>query len=169
MALGNGSHLCEYLPPDHLDHPLFPHAHTHYYNRSNLLTLLIPSSRRLMLVPEQLACLHPSQYKAPYLANLTLFSFIDSFISSWTCFLFFFLRSWLSDTYNWRCDRFYSFYTNTLYWPVKGCSWGVGNGCVRLRLSNLSLCVCAGMCVVLYAHVVCVAAHHNNISFVELS
>lgn len=130
-----------------------PAPHT-YSTSSQPLTIdqscWCSSSQCLMLVSEQLACLHPSATQN-YVANLSPFSLSLVSLSillspvGWR-WLFSPPRVWLCDTYNWRCDNFCSFYTNTLYLLVKGCCWKVSNGCMRLWLSSLLLRVCRHVC-----------------------
>lgn len=107
-------------------------------------------SQCLMLVSEQLSSLQRWAH-SKYMANLAPFS-LSLFPSSILLSpikhipsLFPPLTVWLSDTYNRRCDRCYSFYTNSLYLPAKDFCWEVSNGRVSPSLSSPCL-LCADMC-----------------------
>lgn len=120
------------------------HIITTSSNRSQLLMLLI-SVPHVGLWAISLACIQVV-HSTTWLISLSfhflpfLYRFLYLPLDTFPLFL----RVWLCDTYNWKCDRFYSSHANTLYFPVKGYCWEVSNGCMLVRLS--SLCLCVGMC-----------------------
>lgn len=105
-------------------------------------------SQCLMLVSEQLACLHQWVHSRN-VANLTPFSH-SPFPLSILLLPIKHIPSPFSSEFDCLTHitggvtGFYSSYTNSLYLPVKGYCWEVGNGCVRLSLSSprLPVCVC---------------------------
>ena len=129
-----------------------------------------------MLVSEQLACLHRSEYTADtWLISLPFhflsFPYRFFYLPLKIFLLFFSLRVWLSDTYNWRCDSFYSSYTNSLYLPVKGYCGEVINGCVcvcvcvraRVRACQVLVCTCVCCMYVARACRLCRSVFYNAV------